>query len=861
MFKNIKIFLFFIFFPFFSYGETLKIVSNYPLPKNNLQEIYEKTKDIKYIISLLEKTEDFVKITYKDGILYLERKPIAKKIYITGNKSFWRREILAVTGLLEGQSFEKQSIFNISRRLKQFYMDKGYPFADISIDAYINKYGEAVIHININEGKRVKIKKINIYSDTLVPESLKREIIKSILTKKSRFSFLKIFNFLYKRDYFSFIKLQDKLEETSQFLREKGFYDNFLSFYSIEKYKKDSIVVNIFLSLGFKYSIVFKGNKSFSEKQLKKLLTFKEGVNFYQINKSVENIQNFYKNHGFLDIKVIPEYKENFEENKVLITFNIKEGNVYKISKIFVDTDNKSIKAKLLSFLGKPYSREEIEKVIKDYLFNSYEKGYLSFSYNIEEKIDRENKSVVLLIKVKKGKKFILKRVNIIGGNYPLNIKLPTVYNPREILSLLEKIRKYFKDKGYLDAKVFLDAKFVDKENIYVFLTINIKKYERYKQGLTFIYGTWHLSPKVIQWNISKEKYFSKDEFDSELDYFYSLYLFDTVNPYIIEDKKDKKVDKEYIFKEDKRGIFQGSIGYNSEQKFKLALQGSLKNLFNYGFEFYGYIETSNLGQTYQLSVVNKFVPFRNTVSLSLFRNIQIHRIFNLIERGYKLSVSKKKDKYRSFSLGFEYKDNSLENQDFFKEDSYLSYKFSYLYKDIHGTPKINPLKGYNFKYGVYLDFGDFTIQKFLFSYRYFYTWKFLTFAPNLSLGYILQKLKNIPPPERFYLGGISNLRGFSYEQVAGENNKGGKSFVLFNGDIRFPLYKPVNLYGFMFYDAGNVYENFSQLKGLYMRNSVGSGIYIPTPAGSFTLYFAYNLNKKDDEDRYRIEFSIAAEF
>ncbi len=858
MFKGIRIFFLFLFIPLFSYGEALKIVFNYPLPKNNLQEIYEKTKDIGYIISLLEKTEDFERISYKNRVLYLKRKPVIKKIYISGNKSFWRREILAVTGLLEGQFFEKRTIFNLTRRLKQFYMDKGYPFADVSIDAFINRNGEAVIHIHIKEGKRVKIKKINIYSDIFIPEKLKKDIITFILKKKRNFYIFKLFQF---SEYFDFIKFQDRLEKTSDYLKEKGYYDNFLSFYSLEKDKRNYITVNIFVSLGFKYVITFKGNKTFSDKELRKFLTFKEGVNFYQINKSVENIKNFYKNQGFLDVKIVPEYREDFEKNRVFITFHIKEGDVYKISNMDINTDIETLKEELYSFLGKPYSRRKIENLLKKYFFSFYEEGYLSFYYKIKEEINKEDHTVSLFIKVDRGKKFILKEIKIVGGKYPLYIKVPTVYNPRQVLNLLEKIKQYFKDKGYLDAKVFLDARFVQNKNVYVFLHIKIDKSKRYRQGLTFIYGTWHLSPKVIEWNLSKEKYFSKDEFDSELDYFYSLYLFDTVNPYIIEDKKNKKVDKEYIFREDKRGIFQGSIGYNSEQKFKLALQGSLKNLFNYGFEFFGYLETSTLGQTYQLSILNKFVPFRNTVSLSLFRNMQIHRIFDLVERGYKLSLKKKKDKYRSFSLGFEYKDNSLEKQKFFEYKNYLSYKFSYFYKDMHGSPKINPLKGYNFKYGVYLDFGDFSIQKFLTSYRLFHTWKFLTFAPNLSFGYILQKLKKIPPPERFYLGGISNLRGFSYEEVAGKNKKGGKSFLLFNGDIRFPLYKPVNLYGFVFYDMGNVYENFRQLKELYMRNSIGSGIYIPTPAGSFTLYFAYNLNKKDGEDRYRIEFSIAAEF
>ncbi len=843
-----KYILLFLIFLHLSYGEVLHIISNYPLPKNNLQEIYKKTKDIDLILNLLKKTEDFESIEYKDGKIYLKRKPVIKKIYVYGNRSFWKREILAVSGLLEGYSFEEESIYRIVTRLKQFYLDKGYPWASVYMNVDIDSTGDAIVYLKIKEGKRAKVKNIHIFSDIPLDKHLKEKVIKTLGYEKG--------------DDFSFEKLQEKIEKTSNFLQRSGYYDNFLSFYSLKKEKGSYVTVNLFLSLGFHYEIRFEGNRHIPSKKLKKLLTFEEGVNFYQINKSVEKIISYYKNRGFLDVKVYPAYREDFYKNRYEIVFKIEEGDLYRISDIDLHTDIPSIKKIILSLKGKPYNKSRLEKILKDLFFRYYKKGYLSFKFSINESIDRKNKTVSLVIKVFKNKKFILEGLTIKGAEYTVNIDIPRIYNPEEILLLLEKIKQHFLDKGYLDVQVFLNVNFKSGKDITkVFLTINIQKNIRYRQGITFIYGTWHLSPKVIEWNLSKDRYFSKYSFDAELDYLYSLYLFDTINPYVDIDKKKKKVNKDYILKEDKRGLFQGSIGYSSEQKFKIALQGTLRNLFEYGFEIYGYIETSDLGQTYQLSFLNKFVPFRNTVSLSLFRNIQIHRIFDLVERGYKISLNKKKDKYRTYNISFEYKDNSIKKMEFFSEKNFLSYKLSYLYKDLHGEPKLNPKEGYNFRYGFYIDFGDFSVQKLIASYRKFFTWKFITFAPKLSAGYIFQKLNKIPPSERFFLGGVSNLRGFSYEEVAGKYGKGGKSFLVFNGEIRFPLYKPFNLYGLAFYDTGNVYENFSQLKDLYLRDSLGTGIYIPTPVGSFMLYAAYNINRKENENRYRIEFSIATEF
>ena len=846
MLTGIRILIFLLLFSLV-YGKEIRIISNYPLPKNNIQEIYEKTKDVNYIISVLEKTEDFEDIRYKNGKLFLIKKPTARKIYVYGNKSFWKREILAISGLIEGHTFSKKSLKQITTRLKQFYWDRGYPFADIKIETYIEKNGDSILKIFIEEGDKAKISEINILSDNPIPEALKKKILKKLGFKKG--------------DDFSFIKLQRQLETVSKYLRKKGYYDNFATFYTLRKIKGRYISVDIFFSLGFKYFISFKGNKSFPDDLLKRLLTFDEGINYYQIGKSIDRILEFYKSKGYLDVKITPEYKEIFEENKVIVSFFIEEGKPYILKKLDVDTDVKELKDELLSFVNKPYNQKGIDNLLHRYFMKYYSKGYLGFAFYTEKEISKKLKTVSLKVYAYKGKRFILKDIKVFNTGYKFDLSLPTVYRPEEILLYLEEIKEYFKNQGYLDVNVTLDSYFKEDKEIYVYLTIKVEKGKRYKQGKTFIYGTYHLLPSVIEKNLSKEVYFKKDEFDNELDYLYSTYLFDTVNPFIDTDKRKKIVKKAYILHEDKRGLFQGSIGYNTNQKFKLALQGTLKNLFNYGFELYGYIETSDFGQTYQMSVLNKFVPFRNTVSFSIFRNAQIHRIYDLIEKGFQLSVSKRKDKYRTYSIGIAYKTNSLEKQTFFPETSFLSYKFFYTYTDLHGIPKDNPFKGYNFEYGIYADFGDFPIQKILASYRYFYTWKFLTFAPKVSGGYTVQKLEDIPPSERFFLGGIANFRGFAYEEVAGKNGHGGKSFILLNGDIRFPVYRRVNLYGFIFYDTGNVFESFSDMKDFYLRNTAGTGIYIPTPAGSFTLYFAYNLNKKDGESSYRIEFSIATQF
>ncbi|HHG75454.1 MAG TPA: outer membrane protein assembly factor, partial [Persephonella sp.] len=154
-------------------------------------------------------------------------------------------------------------------------------------------------------------------------------------------------------------------------------------------------------------------------------------------------------------------------------------------------------------------------------------------------------------------------------------------------------------------------------------------------------------------------------------------------------------------------------------------------------------------------------------------------------------------------------------------------------------------------------EFKDIDFYKVYATGRYYKSFLFFTFTQKLSLGYIFKKIEKLPPSERFFLGGMSSLRGFSYEAVSGRYKEGGNSSVLLNSEIRYPLFPSYNLFGFSFIDAGNVYESFSQLKKLKVRKTAGTGVYIPTPVGSFLFDMAFKLDRRKGESLYRFEFSI----
>lgn len=128
---------------------------------------------------------------------------------------------------------------------------------------------------------------------------------------------------------------------------------------------------------------------------------------------------------------------------------------------------------------------------------------------------------------------------------------------------------------------------------------------------------------------------------------------------------------------------------------------------------------------------------------------------------------------------------------------------------------------------------------------------------------------KHLPDYEKFYLGGINSLRGFDWRDVSvtdfdedGNQVKvGGEKFVQFNAEFLFPLIKDAGLRGVLFYDTGNVYERGENVDLGEMRESVGFGIRWYSPMGPLRLERGYILDRKDGEDSGRWEFSIGGAF
>jgi translocation and assembly module TamA len=136
-------------------------------------------------------------------------------------------------------------------------------------------------------------------------------------------------------------------------------------------------------------------------------------------------------------------------------------------------------------------------------------------------------------------------------------------------------------------------------------------------------------------------------------------------------------------------------------------------------------------------------------------------------------------------------------------------------------------------------------------------------FATKLMLGSIFGASRHeIPPPERFYAGSESTLRGYHYLTVSPlrhDKPLGGRFMFIYSLELRNRIGKNFGLV--FFYDMGNVYmEPYPDFKHGILQ-SVGLGIRYYTPIGPIRLDLAVPLNKRHIDKPIEAYFSIGQSF
>lgn len=123
-----------------------------------------------------------------------------------------------------------------------------------------------------------------------------------------------------------------------------------------------------------------------------------------------------------------------------------------------------------------------------------------------------------------------------------------------------------------------------------------------------------------------------------------------------------------------------------------------------------------------------------------------------------------------------------------------------------------------------------------------------------------------VPPYEKFFLGGADTIRGYDRSGEVGPLY-GGTTYYVMNAELRFPLAREGrrNIAQFaFFFDLGNAWNHandldFSLGSGVnQFKAGVGAGLRFTTPSLPIRIDWGYGLNHKNNEDRSHFYFNIS---
>lgn len=359
---------------------------------------------------------------YEDGIkliFLVTERPVVKDIIFIGNKEIKTKNLEEVVELKRGDYLKHYLLKLGEDKIREIYQKKGFHLVDVRSEAKRTN-GYVNIVYNINEGVEVHIEEINFIGNKTFTD---KRLLKIISTKRRKFPSI-LFPGRFDKD-----KFKEDIERVKAFYVSGGWLDADVKWTT--KYSKDKsrMFIDIFIDEGERYyvdTITIKGNKLFTDAEIRNILELKEGDAFLPevLQKDSQNIRTAYGRQGLInaDVKVTHTYKQI--EPKIDLVYGIQEGERIFIEKIKISGNDKTkdnvIRRALLFFPGERLDTEKIQ-ISKERLTNT---GYFDnesgtptdISYEPGSKPNTRN----VIVNVKEGRTGILR----FGGGFGANVGL-----------------------------------------------------------------------------------------------------------------------------------------------------------------------------------------------------------------------------------------------------------------------------------------------------------------------------------------------------------------------------------------------------------------------------------------------------
>ena len=344
---------------------------------------------------------------YNFSFAAIERNIVINKIIVKNNQRIDTETIISYLKLNTG---DKINFKILNKKLKEMY--KLGLFSDIKFRVSNNN-----LLVLIKENPMIN--NVNFIGNSKIKGDLIRKEIKlksrNVYQKKELQDAVNIIRDLYKRSGYFSAKVKPNISNLSQ----------------------NRIDITIKINEGNKTKIKgikFIGNKIFSDKRLKAIVSTKE-TKFWRvlsagdiydpdrISYDKDLLRRYYLEEGYADFKIISAVAElTKDKSGFFITYSVDEGEKYKFGKVIIDNKNfKELKTKDIEKItreieGKNYNINKLDEVIKSIKEYGGNKGFAFLVVRPNLKRQQETKKIDITINIDKSRKIYVSRINIKGN-------------------------------------------------------------------------------------------------------------------------------------------------------------------------------------------------------------------------------------------------------------------------------------------------------------------------------------------------------------------------------------------------------------------------------------------------------------
>jgi outer membrane protein insertion porin family len=673
-------------------------------------------------------------------------------------------------------------------------------------------------------------------------------------------------------------------------------------------------------------SVTFQGNDELDEEELGKVNSLRrfEIVDEIQIKKVVQKIRDLYIEEGFyladVQYQLVPR-----QGNMVDLTFVIDESEKVKVTSITllgnVEIPDSDILDKIrtreggwFSFLtGSGQFKQDALDIDVQMIRSWYlHQGYADVKVGTPVvTLATDRRSIDIVIPVNEGVKYTMKEVDVeeVGAPIGEDGNPQLLYDADFLLSKLTlqagddfdalkmqqdtiMLKELYQDLGYANATIS-NASYRDTENRTIGFTYKIQKGEKVYIDRIYFSGNETTRDKVMRrmMEVSEGDLFRGTAVKRSKRQIMRLGFFDTVDISTEPSYDDRHVNISVRVKERQTGTFQVGAGFSSLENFIATAQISKQNFMGHGQTVSLQATLSSIRSLYTLSFYDPFFVDSNfTFSADLFNFQQDFNDFTRRSLGGSVASG-----YRftpDFLTQLTYRLESVDvNLGGLNQRSQVpianlqnggitsSLKLTFIYDTRNDRQRPSDgffITGSAESAAPWLG-SENEFTRLLLRARWYYNpfWKFI-FKLNGTIGYVFSMEQPVPIFERFFVGGIFDVRGFQRNSLGpalgigcrrepGTNQcpftKGGNKQLVFNVELEFPIIEAVGIRGVVFFDAGNAFDDNQDLSIVDLRAAAGFGLRWWSPVGPLRFEWGIPLDPKPGEDPIVFEFTIGNSF